>query len=565
MRRRNPQPTCNTQVLEDEAASQDTDIPGVTLNQLQSVTTNVGGTSIRHETLEGRRYMVVPMVMITEGVHNGSQGALYYPQDELAKTPVVWNHKPIVVYHPTMNGQAVSACEPAVLARRKVGLIMNTKYEPSKKGQPGRLKAEAWLETNSLKRVDNRVLEAVTNGEMMEVSTGLFTDNEVKDGLWHKESYGFIARNYRPDHLAILPDEKGACSIKDGAGLMRNAEVSHDEIRTQLNQLIGAANKSGKQPSGDYISGAWVQDIYGTFCVYSYNGKYYQQKFTLADGVVNLSGSPVEVRRKQTYMKTDGTVVNTRNGEVPMKTKQKKLIVDGLIANNRSRYEEDDREYLMGLDDGVLQDLQVANQLQGDLATDGKHDDASKEIHDTVKPKKSDTGGARGGEGHGGNDLKSGQQQTAKEDEDDEEDASDEGNTPNGKGVRNSARARRGNQTVDEYIANAPAGMRDVLSSMAKAHNSQKQGLIQRITANKANRFTPEYLGTKDLEELQAIAALANNSAEVQSPRISRFTGAGLDVSGEQQEMVDNEAGEEEPLVTPTLNFQRAKSNGGQD
>lgn len=32
-----------------------------------------------------------------------------------------------------------------------------------------------------------------------------------------------VARNHRPDHLAILPDQVGACSLADGAGLIRNA------------------------------------------------------------------------------------------------------------------------------------------------------------------------------------------------------------------------------------------------------------------------------------------------------------------------------------------------------
>ena len=49
---------------------------------------------IRNERLHGRDYTVVPMVMITEGVHKGSNGALYYPGEELGKTPCVWNMKP---------------------------------------------------------------------------------------------------------------------------------------------------------------------------------------------------------------------------------------------------------------------------------------------------------------------------------------------------------------------------------------------------------------------------------------------------------------------------------------
>lgn len=181
---------------------------------------------VRYEMLEGRQHMVVPMVMITEGVHAGSNGPLYYPKDELQKGAAVlnWNHKPVVVYHPTKNGESISACESTVLTKRKVGVILNTTYESGKGREPGRLKAEAWLETNKLKQVDERVLKAVMNKEMMEVSTGVFTDNEQTPGQWRGEDYHSIARNYRADHLAILPDQKGSCSIADGAGLLRNSD-----------------------------------------------------------------------------------------------------------------------------------------------------------------------------------------------------------------------------------------------------------------------------------------------------------------------------------------------------
>jgi hypothetical protein len=42
--------------------------------------------------------------------------------------------------------------------------------------------------------------------------------------------YVGIARNHRPDHLAILPDLKGSCSIADGAGLCRNHDVVEEAM-----------------------------------------------------------------------------------------------------------------------------------------------------------------------------------------------------------------------------------------------------------------------------------------------------------------------------------------------
>ena len=182
---------------------------GVNNMKLQILTQNVKPIT-RKDTMEGEDYLVVPMVMITQGVHNGSHGAFYYPPEELEKTPVVWNHKPVVVYHP--DG---SACDPATLTARKIGVIMNTTYKD------GKLKAEAWLNEKRVKKVDGRIIDAIENEEMLEVSTGVFVDEEKSEGVWNGEDYAIIARNYRPDHLAVLPDKTGACSIEDGAGFLR--------------------------------------------------------------------------------------------------------------------------------------------------------------------------------------------------------------------------------------------------------------------------------------------------------------------------------------------------------
>jgi hypothetical protein len=58
----------------------------------------------------------------------------------------------------------------------------------------------------------------------IEVSTGLFTTNYAANpGSNYKgRPYSHIARNYVPDHLAILLDQVGACSIQDGCGITFN-------------------------------------------------------------------------------------------------------------------------------------------------------------------------------------------------------------------------------------------------------------------------------------------------------------------------------------------------------
>lgn len=199
---------------------------------------NFSPASVRLETLEEKEYVVVPMVILTEGVHNGSSGPLYYPPEELSKTPVAWNHKPVVVYHPTMNGEPLSASEPHIINSRKVGLMMNTRWEN------GKLKSEAWLDRNKANKVDPRIMETVDKLETMELSTGVFLDIDKTAGNWNGEPYVGIARNFRADHLALLPDQVGACSLQDGAGLLRNArkEGLWDTFKRFLEEYKNVSN-----------------------------------------------------------------------------------------------------------------------------------------------------------------------------------------------------------------------------------------------------------------------------------------------------------------------------------
>jgi len=307
-------------------------------------------------------------------VHAGSLGPLYYPGEELSKTPEVWNHKPIVVYHPQKNGRGVSACSPDVINTHKVGMIMNAVFKKKK------LHAEAWLEKDRLKKVDNRVLEAIEAEETMEVSTGLFTDNEHKPGKYGVEPYDYIARNYRPDHLAILPDQVGACSRAKGAGLLRNSatlpprvqaaaaafanaeaerllanEVSHQNISSTIWSMMQKKFGVGTGMVGE----CWVADVYDKFFIYQVDGQLYQQGYTVTkDDEVTLVGDPTKVKRVSEYRTEDGAYVG--NAAAPIeeeRTMDKKATVDALIANAANQWGEADRVALMAMPDDQLKKL----------------------------------------------------------------------------------------------------------------------------------------------------------------------------------------------------------------
>ena len=203
--------------------------PIVTRNErsFQRVTCNLGES--RRERLHGREYIVAPATLIVgDSVLNGSQGPLLYRSEEVAKDPWAWNGVPLVAWHPTkeQDGEVVnvSARDPEVLNEWGLGFLFNANADE------GDLTGEAWFDVTNVKAVDLKlakmgvepILPKLKTSEQIELSTGLFTENvpAPKDSVTaNGDPYDAEATNFRPDHVAILPDEVGACSNEDGCGV----------------------------------------------------------------------------------------------------------------------------------------------------------------------------------------------------------------------------------------------------------------------------------------------------------------------------------------------------------
>jgi len=301
-------------------------------------------TLIREEELDGKQYLVCPTVLIVEGVHNG----VFYPATELAKFPDSWNGRPVVVNHPDMNGKPITANSPQIVERQTVGAVYNTRWDDGLK----KLIGEVWIDLEKCGKVAVGILDMLRDNQNVEVSTGLFTEGDEVGGTWNGETYLGTVYNYRPDHLALLPNDKGACSWEDGGGMprvnaqmgvadsqnglaslvsnlvngiarcmgMKNNEVSHDMLREKLRTAIGKNVTSGKY---NYL---WIRDVFDKYVVYAVEStllsggnvevgvteeKVFKVGYSVdaADAVV-LSGDPVEVKVKMDYV----PVTNAQQG-----------------------------------------------------------------------------------------------------------------------------------------------------------------------------------------------------------------------------------------------------------
>lgn len=488
----------------------------------------------RYETLEGRQHLVIPMVILTEGVHNGSDGPLYYPPEELAKIPATWNHKPVVVYHPEINGQGVSACSPDILNNRKIGLMMNTRWDEKSK----RLLSEAWIEPDRANLVDDRVMKAVTKNEMMEVSTGVFVDNDAQEGKWNKEEYIGVARNYRPDHLAVLPDQVGACSIKDGAGLLRNRsstegesagrrelfvrlskmgfkefakrvtnELSFDNTRAAIQSAITERLKV--DPMTNYV---WVCDVYSNFFIYEYDGKLYRLSYESSNTGVSLGGEdPVEVKRVTEYRSVDGSFVGNRN-QTEENNMNKTQVVNEIITANAG-WSETDRAALMAMDDSKLKSIHKGAVPPAPGATTNTQPQPQSGTVQAPAPAAP---------------------------------AAAVTTTP-ATATTNQNQPNVIPMTTEQYIAAAPPQVREVLQNNMAEMETEKARLIEVITSNKNHTLSLDYLKSLDLSNLRGIANLAGGPKPAANNVVPFYAG--------QAPVVGNNDKPVEPMSMPTMNF----------
>lgn len=192
-------------------------------------------TKYRYETLKNVDYLVVPVVMLNVGVHAGTVGPLMYTANQMKAAIHSWNLKPVVLNHPAGG----SAADPVFLEAASVGILLNTQFNNDE------LTSEAWIEIDRLETLDADMLADIRAGKVIEVSTGLFAANSGEAGTFNNESYDGEAIDHQPDHLALLANAEGACSIKKGCGLqVQNAAtdktVSNDVYTLTLNASAAA-------------------------------------------------------------------------------------------------------------------------------------------------------------------------------------------------------------------------------------------------------------------------------------------------------------------------------------
>lgn len=188
---------------------------------------NASATPISSKTVNGRQFMVAPVVPIIVGVHNGSGGPLFYPAEVLSAYARGLSGKPLTLGHPMIgNSPAAVGASPDIFHQYVIGNFHNATFAQNK------VKGSVWFDVELTRQKAPRLLERLKRGEQIEVSTGLFSDDEPTTGTWNGEQYQAVVRHIQWDHLAVLPDERGACSLQDGCGIRANTQNPMESFDT---------------------------------------------------------------------------------------------------------------------------------------------------------------------------------------------------------------------------------------------------------------------------------------------------------------------------------------------
>lgn len=391
---------------------------GVVGNQMQTLVNANREYTVRIVMHQGRRHFVVPVVMMVEGVHSGSNGPVMHWAEDLGAFPGSWNGIPVVIYHPEdENGHYISANLPDVIDAEIVGRVYNTHMDGP------RLRADAYLEESRLRAVSPEALAHINQGLPLEVSVGVFSEEEHTEGQWQSETYHAVARNLRPDHLALLPGGVGACSWSDGCGVRTNEKGGTNDVMTKEKESVdkrkhldallinadqdyrelveGMQRKLDRMDNGERIH--YLEKMYDDHIIYRVNvrgetqPKFYRQTYSInEEDNIEFTDSPVEVRRQVEFVnmerKRRRTLFNSNKKEVKVMSKEDKnkdtpcceKEVDALITNESTTYTKDDREWMLSLGEDQVAKL-VANASKAKQPDTPPASDAGDE---SVKPDK---------------------------------------------------------------------------------------------------------------------------------------------------------------------------------
>lgn len=345
--------------------------------------TNLDPAPPKTQTINNETYTITQSILIVEGVLNGE----YVPADEFAANVDAWNGVPVTLRHPQINGMYISAQTPE-------GQTFIIGYVDNASRDGNKLKADLFINENQCEAVGTdaiNTLNAIKEGITIEVSTGYFALTKPESGVHNNKPYNGVQYDILPDHLAVLPDEIGACSIKDGCGTNRVNKKEEHPIKDIMSGLMNRIKQLSPDPTtnathnetrraidaalanatGDYWS-YYIVDFDDTTVTYqmydseafTYDGLMKQRSYTLDETTMSVTlGDEQDVIQRTEYEPITNEETPTHQPQENVVEERKecpcmKEKVTALIQNARTAFTEEHREWLMTLNEEQLSTLE---------------------------------------------------------------------------------------------------------------------------------------------------------------------------------------------------------------
>lgn len=178
---------------------------------------------IREDSFRGNDYLVAPVTAMKAMDLDGG----YVPREHVRKSVPAWNGTPVTLNHPvTADGERVSANSPKVAEKTWLGYFFNA--ESVNNGE--RLDGEVWLDVTYAEDRESvqQIHENLRDGKAYATSTAYFGD-DLGSGEYDGEFRENAVGNLKPDHLALLTNSDGRCSMDDGC--MIGAPATNSEMK----------------------------------------------------------------------------------------------------------------------------------------------------------------------------------------------------------------------------------------------------------------------------------------------------------------------------------------------
>jgi len=187
---------------------------------------------VRIEETDGAEYLVAPVTFIKSmDLHRG-----YVPKREVEKATDEWPGTPVIADHPRDEyGKLVSINNPTA-DKSPIGFIDNTE---TKVNGDAETRGEVWInveKTESIGGEASEIKEELASNRTIGVSAS-YGGIRLPSGEYDGEERNRVVGNLRPDHVALLRDREGRCSITDGCMAGPNAVAANANVGLMLNAV----------------------------------------------------------------------------------------------------------------------------------------------------------------------------------------------------------------------------------------------------------------------------------------------------------------------------------------